>query len=140
MGVRQMFNRQEVAQSRRTILSVEQLEKRDLLSVAVIPVRISLASIDAGRGSFAGALISNTLAAKILLSSRHSTIAVHQGPKTIDLTSKATSEVLVDLNHDGFRDALATFHRASLRGLHAGKATITVSHDGISESTNITIF
>jgi hypothetical protein len=140
-----MVTRRTTTQPRRASLAVEQLEGRQLLSVALLPGSLNIKTIrPASHATMKVAILSDTTAGANLLKAPEDSLAVSvldaQGNATA--LGKPLSARSQDLNGDGTADLLLTFSRNALKGLSAGTYTLQVS-DGTpadTETSTFTIF
>ena len=125
---------------RRASLAVEQLEDRQLLSVAVTPPAINIKTIEHGHGVFTVRVLADDTNGMTLAHSTSLTETFTEATSggTVMLTPKPVSETPAG------ETLLLKFKRSDLKGLGAGTVTLTVSNGtstgSVSESITFTIF
>jgi len=139
-----MVFRSSPAAAPRAFLTVEPLEDRQLLSVAVRPAHINIKSTEHGEGVFTVRLLSDTANARTLLQTPSTvTETFAQGSMSKTLTPIRTHSA--DVNGDGVADLILKFRRSDLRTFASGAVMLTVSNGtgtgAVSEQpTTFTLF
>jgi hypothetical protein len=127
---------------RRIAPRVEELEGRQLLSVALLPGHINLKTVNHGHAAMTVAILSdsNEATSNLLKAPQDSlSVSVVDSGGTSTSLGQPLSVRSADVNGDGVADLLLRFSRSTLKNLTAGTYQIQVS-DGTDADTEMSSF
>ncbi len=129
---------------RNASLRVEELESRQLLSVAVLPSHINVKTVKpSSHAVLTVQVLSDTTAGKNLINAQASSPltfnVLDASGAVVRSLGQPTSMHSADLNGDNIADLLFTFRRSDLHGLAAGAYTLQAT-DGTAADTETAAF